>query len=161
MADIVTRRLTTQRLAGEPFGSATDAMRWFGPVQSQDYAAGKWALGMRVLGATDAALDRLFDSGAILRTHVMRPTWHFVLPADIRWIQELTSGRVMASLAGRHRQLELDSRTIGRAIELFAGAGGLGMGVSVAGFKTDAVIEFNPRTNTAQPSRTSSVQAAA
>ena len=146
MADIVTRRLTTQRLAGEPFGSATEAMRWFGPVQSQDYAAGKWALGMRVLGATDAALDRLFDSGAILRTHVMRPTWHFVLPADIRWIQELTSGRVMASLAGRHRQLELDPRTIGRAIELFGEAlsGGrsmtrseLGEVLSAAGISAD------------------------
>src|SRR5207249_9381648 len=85
-------------------------------------------------------------SGAILRTHVMRPTWHFVPPADIRWIQELTSGRVMASLAGRHRQLELDPRTIGRAIELFGEAlsGGrsmtrseLGEVLSAAGISAD------------------------
>src|SRR5204862_2094168 len=67
-------------------------------------------------------LDRLFDEGAILRTHVMRPTWHFVLPEDIRWLQELTSARVLAGIAGRYRQLELDDRTIGRAMELFAEA---------------------------------------
>src|SRR5439155_40404 len=72
--------------------------------------------------ATDLELDRLFDEGAILRTHVMRPTWHFVLPEDIRWLQELTSARVVAGIAGRYRQLELDDRTIGRAMELFAEA---------------------------------------
>ena len=147
MADIITRRLSVQRLTGEPFDSATEAMRWFGPVQSQDYAAGKWALGMRVRGATDAGMDELFDSGAILRTHVMRPTWHFVLPADIRWIQELTSPRVMSSLAGRHRQLELDPLTIGSAVELFGEAlsGGhfmtrpeLGEVLSAAGISAEA-----------------------
>jgi len=59
----------------------------------------------------------------------MRPTWHFVLPRDIRWIQELTSHRVMAGLAGRHRTLELDARTVARAADIFgeALAGGRSM----------------------------------
>lgn len=91
-------------------------------MQAQDYPAAKWALGQRVSGATEADLDRFFDSGALLRTHVMRPTWHFVLPEDIRWLQELTGPRVVASMAGRFRQLELDRATIDRAGELFATA---------------------------------------
>ncbi len=114
--------MRAQGLIGKPFASAAEAVRWLGAVQSQDYAGAKWALGQRTRGATDLELDRLFDEGAILRTHVMRPTWHFVLPEDIRWLQELTSARVVAGIAGRYRRLELDDRTIGRAMELFAEA---------------------------------------
>ncbi|HET7465867.1 MAG TPA: winged helix DNA-binding domain-containing protein [Candidatus Dormibacteraeota bacterium] len=122
MSDLVARRLRAHRLIGEPFASAKEAVAWFGAVQSQDYPAAKWAVGQRVSEAIDADLDRAFDKGDILRTHVLRPTWHFVLPADIKWIQELTSSRVLAGLAGRHRQLELDSRTKDRAADVFGEA---------------------------------------
>ena len=97
-------------------------MGWFGAVQSQDYPAAKWALGQRIRGAVDGDIDAAFDRGEIVRTHVLRPTWHFVLPRDIRWIQELTSPRVMAGLAGRHRTLKLDARTVARAADLFGEA---------------------------------------
>jgi hypothetical protein len=116
---IAERRMRAQHLVGKPFASAVEAVSWFGAVQSQDYPAAKWALGQRVKSATDSMLDQLFDEGAILRTHVMRPTWHFVLPEDIRWIQELTSPAVMRGLAGRHRQLGLDQDTVTRAMRLF------------------------------------------
>src|SRR5438105_760247 len=98
---IAARRLSAQRLIGEPFRSPVDAVRWMGAVQSQDYTGGKWALGLRS-GATGAALDRLFDDGAILRTHVLRPTWHFVLPEDVRWLLDLTmaDARLGIELAG-------------------------------------------------------------
>ncbi|HEV2218618.1 MAG TPA: winged helix DNA-binding domain-containing protein [Candidatus Dormibacteraeota bacterium] len=122
MSDLVARRLRVHHLIGEPFGSAVEAVGWFGAVQSQDYAAAKWALGQRLRDTVDGDIDAAFDRGDILRTHVMRPTWHFVLPRDIRWIQELTSPRVMAGLAGRHRQLELDGRTVERACDLFGEA---------------------------------------
>ena len=120
MTEIAARRLRTQRLVGDRFASAVDAVRWLGAVQSQDYGAAKWALAQRTAGATEAALDRLFDEGSILRTHVMRPTWHFVLPEDIGWLLELTSPRLLAQLASRHRQLELDAATKLRALDLFA-----------------------------------------
>jgi winged helix DNA-binding protein len=120
--DIAARRLRAHRLTGKPFASAIDAVQWLGAVQSQDYAGAKWALGQRSQAVTDAALDNLFDEGAILRTHVMRPTWHFVVPEDIRWLLELTSPRIRLSLAGRHRQLEIDDEVIGRAQAAFAAA---------------------------------------
>lgn len=115
MTDIATRRLHTQRLAGEPFASAVDAVAWLGAVQSQDYAGAKWALGQRTRGVTDADLDRLCDEGAILRTHVMRPTWHFVLPCDIRWLLGLTAPRVKARLAPYDRRLEIDAPLLKRS----------------------------------------------
>jgi len=121
--DIVRQRLRNQRLVGTPFATPEEAVGWLGAVQSQDYAGAKWAIGQRTDGVTEADLDRLFDAGAILRTHLMRPTWHFVRPDDIRWLLALTAPRVRAILAHDDGTLELGravrarcSRLIGRAL---------------------------------------------
>jgi hypothetical protein len=120
--DIAARRLKAQRLIGEPFKSPLDAISSLVAVQSQDYAGAKWALGQRSRKTTDAELDRLFDKGAILRTHVLRPTWHFVLPEDIGWLLALTGPRVRAGLVARNRELEIDDMVAARAQALFAAA---------------------------------------
>jgi hypothetical protein len=120
--EIAARRLFAQHLTGEPFGSPVEVVRWLGAVQSQDYGGAKWALALRSRGTTDVELDRLFDQGIILRTHVLRPTWHFVLPDDLRWLLELTGPRVRRGLAGRHHQLEIDARVIERAETAWAAA---------------------------------------
>ena len=57
---------------------------------------------------TDAAVDQAFANGEILRTHVMRPTWHFVTPEDIRWLLALIAPRVRAAMAYMNRQIGLD-----------------------------------------------------
>ena len=91
-------RLRRQMLAG---GAAVDApavVQWMGAVQAQDYAGARWAIGLRAKSATDAAVARAFDAGAILRTHMMRPTWHFVAPAR----HPLDAGTDLA--AGARRQ---------------------------------------------------------
>ncbi len=118
---VAARRLRAQRLTGKPLPSPVDAVRWLGAVQAQDYAGAKWALGQRSR-ATDAGIDRLFDEGAILRTHLLRPTWHFVVPDDIRWLIGLTGARIRAGLAARYRELELDDRVVARATAAFAAA---------------------------------------
>src|SRR6202158_432645 len=112
---IAAGRPHPQRLTGEPFASAVDAVAWLAAVQAQDYTGAKWALGQRTRGATEADLDRLFDEGAILRTHVLRPTWHFVLPDDIRWMLELTGPRLKARMAAWNLQLEVDATLLKRS----------------------------------------------
>jgi len=77
-------------------------------VQSQDYPGAKWGLGQRVAGATDAELDRAFDAGEIVRTHVMRPTWHFVAAEDLRWLLSLTAPRVHQASKYQYRLLGID-----------------------------------------------------
>ena len=86
-----------------------------GAVQSQDYPGAKWALAQRIAGATDADIETTIDRGDILRTHVLRPTWHFVLPSDIRWMLKLTAPRVKSSMTAYHRQLGLDDKTCSRS----------------------------------------------
>jgi len=90
-------------------------VRWLTAVQSQDYTGAKLGLGQRSRRTTDPKLDRLFDDGAILRTHVLRPTWHFVLPEDVRWMLDLTGPKIQRGLAARYRELELDDKTFVRA----------------------------------------------
>jgi hypothetical protein len=109
---LLLQRLRRQRLTGARFGTPQAVVAWLGAVQAQDYPGARWGVGQRTEGAADADVEHAFDRGAILRTHVLRPTWHFVSPADIRWLLALTGPRVHARCASRHRQLELDARTL-------------------------------------------------
>jgi hypothetical protein len=113
--DIATRRLHSQRLAGEPLAGPAEEVGWLGAVQSQDYLAATWAIGQRTRDAIASTVDRWFDDGAILRTHVLRPTWHFVLPGDIRWLLALSGPRIRSGIASRWRVLELEPATVTRA----------------------------------------------
>src|SRR5438128_874013 len=106
--DIAYQRLHNQGIAQPAFQKAADVVQWFCAVQAQDYAGAKWALGLRAQGLTDADIEQANTDGTILRTHVMRPTWHFVTPADIRWMLALTAPRVNAALGSNYRRLELD-----------------------------------------------------
>ena len=113
--NIAHQRLINQHIALTPFERPSDVVAWLGAVQAQDYAGAKWALGLRMRGATDDAIEQAFTDGAILRTHLMRPTWHFVTPADIRWILALTAPRVHAANATYYRRLELDQTVFARS----------------------------------------------
>ncbi len=120
--EVIRRRLRTQRLTGARSARPEDVVGWLGAVQAQDYGPAKWAVGMRLRRPSDAAVEQAFADGRILRTHVLRPTWHFVLPADIRWLLTATAPRVQARAAYRHRQLGLDAATLKRTDALLAAA---------------------------------------
>ena len=113
--DIALRRLGSQRLVGEPFASPVDVVRQLGAVQSQDYAGGKWGVAQRTNGASDADVERALTNGAIVRTHVLRPTWHFVAAEDIRWMLALTAPRVRATMLPYDRHLGLDDAVYARS----------------------------------------------
>jgi Winged helix DNA-binding domain len=85
---------------------------WMGAVQAQDYAMAKWAIGVRLTGSTDEKIERAINDAQIIRTHVLRPTWHFVSCDDLHWMLELTAPRILKTLSSRHRELELDENTI-------------------------------------------------
>ncbi|MBN1815291.1 MAG: AlkZ family DNA glycosylase [Anaerolineae bacterium] len=78
-----------------------------GAMQAQDYAMAKWAIGLRLPDSTDRDVEGAIDSGEIIRTHLLRPTWHFVAADDLRWILALTAPQIAASVRTRHRQLGL------------------------------------------------------
>lgn len=98
-------RLSTQRLSSRTYPSAPAVVSGLLGIQAENYAQASWAVATRTPGMGVDELDALYDSGAILRTHVLRPTWHFVLPDDIRWLLEVTVPRIRLSLAQLQRSL--------------------------------------------------------
>ncbi|HET9387990.1 MAG TPA: winged helix DNA-binding domain-containing protein [Gemmatimonadales bacterium] len=109
MNSIARRRFARQHLIAPRLRSAVEIVRVLGAVQAQDYPNAKWAIGQRSKGLRDADIEQAFARGELLRTHVLRPTWHFVLPEDVRWMLELTGPRLKASLASYDRKLGLDA----------------------------------------------------
>src|SRR5260370_4370233 len=120
--DIAHQRLDNQLITQRTFEKPGDVVQWLGAVQAQDYAAAKWAVGLRLQGMTSDDIEQAFAAGAILRTHLMRPTWHFVSPADIRWLLALTAPRVYAASAYWYRMLELDDALLKRSNAVLAKA---------------------------------------
>lgn len=120
--DLVSRRLHNQKLSAPDCRKPVDVVRWFGAVQSQDFEAAKWALALRMRSATNDAIEDAFNRGAILRTHIMRPTWHFVAHDDIRWLLELTAPRVNLRSGPNYRKLELDDKVFKRSRKVLENA---------------------------------------
>jgi hypothetical protein len=107
--DLAKHRLLQQRLLGAPCARPEDVVEGLLAVQAQDFQGAKWALSQRTEDADDASAQQAYDEGRILRTHVLRPTWHFVSRADIRWLLELSAPRVHAVNAYFYRYFGVDS----------------------------------------------------
>jgi hypothetical protein len=92
---------------------------WLGAVQAHEYLFAKWGLALRLSASpSGAAIERAFEQGRILRTHVLRPTWHFVPARDIRWMLALTGPRIRRTLASYMRRQGPDPATLERAASI-------------------------------------------
>ena len=113
---VLAQRLATQRLTGTPASGPMDAVRDLLAVQAQDAPLARIAVAQRTATGPDAVRAAL-DSGQLVRTHVLRPTWHLVTADDLPWLLDLTSDKVVSGLRGRHEQLSLDDRTVANAFD--------------------------------------------
>jgi len=110
--DIANLRLISQQIAGTKFKTAKGIVSWMGAMQAQDFNMAKWAIGTRLNKATEKNINAAINSGEIIRTHLLRPTWHFVAAENIYWMIELTAPRLKASMRGRLHQLELTEKVL-------------------------------------------------
>jgi hypothetical protein len=120
--DMISQRLINQQIAEPVFKQPQQVVSWLVAMQAQEYAMAKWAIGLRTNDLTDAGVELAFNEGQILRTHLMRPTWHFVAPEDIRWLLALTAPRIKAAMAYYDRKLELDDKLFKRSNNILAKA---------------------------------------
>jgi len=95
-------------------------------MQAQEHAFARWSVAQRAGGtagvASASSIDCAFDDGEILRTHVLRPTWHYVARSDLRWLMALSGPRVLARTARRCHDLGLEARTLKKANDVIADA---------------------------------------
>ena len=118
--DIANMRLERQQITRPVFTEPEELVEWMGCLQAQDYTMAKWAIGCRLAGkVTDAGLEKAFNEGKFLRTHVLRPTLHFVAPKDIRWMLQLTAARIKAFTKAHHRRLDIGVADLDRSKKVF------------------------------------------
>jgi hypothetical protein len=82
-------------------------------VQAENPSQSAWAVAARAVRPDPAGLARLLDDGTVVRTHVLRPTWHYVLAHDIAWLIEVTAPRVRLTTQQQLRAVHgMDDRAV-------------------------------------------------
>jgi hypothetical protein len=115
--DIARWRLRSQHLVWPQARSARDAVGSLLAVQAENPGQAAWAVASRTQNPDQADLAALLDDGAVLRTHVLRPTWHFVRAEDIGWLLDLTGPRVRRVTGQQLRNTHgLDGRSVDQAV---------------------------------------------
>lgn len=122
MPGLLKERLRRQALSSSSHRTPESVVGALGAVQAQDYPGAAWALALRAPGLALADVDRALADGRILRTHVLRPTWHLVAPADLRWMLALTGPRLKRLLSTYDGRFELTPALYRRARAVFARA---------------------------------------
>jgi DNA glycosylase AlkZ-like len=117
--DIAQQRLINQQIAAPTHQKPCDVVAALGAIQAQDFLGALWAIGLRLPHATEAGVKQAIADRTIIRTWPMRGTLHFVAAADVRWMLELLAPRIVASSAGRYRQLELNTTVFLRGERVF------------------------------------------
>jgi hypothetical protein len=121
--DIARWRLRSQHLVWPHAGSAREAVGSLLAVQAENPGQAAWAVAARTQHPDLAELAALLDQGAVVRTHVLRPTWHFVRAEDLGWLLDLTGPRVRRVTGQQLRTAHgLDERAIDRAVAAVAEA---------------------------------------
>ena len=119
--DIAHPRLVNQQIGYPKYETAGELVALLGAMQAQDYLGALWAIGLRLPHSTQPEVEQAIAERTIIRTWLLRGTLHFVAAADIHWMLELVTPRILASNARRQQQLELDRATISRSEKLLVG----------------------------------------
>lgn len=110
-AELARHRLLAQRLVGESLDDPVAVVEHLGAVQSQLHDMSLWGIGRRS-NTTATEVSAAFDRGDFVRTHILRPTWHHVLPSDLTDLIELTAPRIRQAMSSNNRRDGLDRAAI-------------------------------------------------
>jgi hypothetical protein len=99
----------------------------------------RWAVGIRLPGATERQVADALAKGDILRTHVLRPTWHLVTREDIRWMFAVSAERIRFAMRSSDKRRGIDETDHARVQRLIAEA--LGGGNHLTGRQIAKLLE--------------------
>ena len=114
--ELLTTRLRNQQLIDStPAQSRSRWCRGCARCRRRTFPPRSGRSASRAPGCQDGDVEQAFNDGLILRTHVLRPTWHFVTPQDIRWLLALSAPRIHAANDYYYRQSGLDAKTFAKS----------------------------------------------
>jgi len=117
---LIRRRSLVQGLASRRFATEVDVLEWMVAMQSQERSVAPWSLGQRTRNRKESDVLRAISDGRIIRTHVLRPTWHYVRAADARWLLEFSAPRVHAANRYYYGSVGLDSKALVKGAQVVA-----------------------------------------
>lgn len=122
LKDIANIRLISQKIINSNLKTPKEVVNYMGAMQAQDFNMSKWAIGIRIPASTEEKINSAINNGEIIRTHLLRPTWHFVSNDDIYWMLELSAQKIISSLKSRHKQLGLDEKIFSKSNKIIENA---------------------------------------
>ncbi|MFP3463611.1 winged helix DNA-binding domain-containing protein [Arthrobacter globiformis] len=120
--EVLRTRLAGQQLREPQAATAEGALKNLLAVQAQEFAYARWSLAQRTTGATAEDVEQAVADGRILRTHILRPTWHFVHRDDLPWLRALSEPRLHQANAGTYRRTGIDDAAASRSADVMAEA---------------------------------------
>ena len=117
-SELLHIRLYNQLLADHRLQTPEEIVSWMGAMQSQSLDLAKWAIGTRLNGKNVHDIDEALNTGKIIRTHILRPTWHFVSAEDHRWMFELSKLRLQPIYRSYCKTLGAEETVIYRAVSV-------------------------------------------
>ena len=120
--EVLRTRLAGQQLRDPRAAAAEDALKNLLAVQAQEFPYARWSLAQRTTGAAAADVEQAVADGRILRTHILRPTWHFVHRADLPWLRALSAPRLHQANGGTYRKTGIDDAAASRSAGVLAEA---------------------------------------
>jgi hypothetical protein len=134
-------RLHTQQIAQQQFQQPNELLNWMGAMQAQDYEMSKWAVALRLspkanskfnqpspigegkgevkqqneFGISEAKIEAALNNGELIRTHILRPTWHIVAPENLRWMLDLSAPQLSRTLNSYNKSVGIDAKTLLKA----------------------------------------------
>jgi hypothetical protein len=119
--DIAAWRLHSQWLA-QPGDDARAVIGHLLGVQAENQRQSEWAVAARTPSPRRDAVDELLADGAVVRTHVLRSTWHYTLADDIGWLLDLSGARIRGIVTGILAQKGFDDATLRLVADIVAGS---------------------------------------
>lgn len=92
----ISIRLLNQQLVSPQFDDPAEVVGHMGAMQAQEYRMMRWAVAMRSRKPSAKAFKLAFDSGRIIRLHLMRGTWQLVSAEDYWMMIDLCSPKAIA-----------------------------------------------------------------
>lgn len=110
-SEISHHRMNAQKLFKTTQCSPQEVVKHFGAMQAQDYAMAKWAVGSRC-DASETEIEEAVNSGQIIRTHILRPTWHFVAADDIYWMLDISAPQIKRLAVSGAKKFDVDLKKL-------------------------------------------------
>jgi len=110
-SEIALMRMASQKILETNFHRPQEIVHHLGAMQAQDYSMSKWAIGSRC-DASEKEIEEAINSAKIIRTHILRPTWHFVSAEDIYWMLDISGPQVKPMTISAAKKFGYDTKML-------------------------------------------------